>query len=81
MELELPSLVAALERGRGRGRGTTVAVTVDAAQWPDVPHTVMAPGRVIAWNRPDPRARSMSSPWTAGSAAAVADICRLEGRI
>ncbi|GAA3799147.1 hypothetical protein GCM10022403_036380 [Streptomyces coacervatus] len=44
LELELPSLVALLEPGRG----TTVRVTVDAAQWPDAPHTVMAPGRVIA---------------------------------
>lgn len=43
LELELPSLVAELEPGWG----TTVHVTVDAAQWPDVPHTVMAPGRVI----------------------------------
>ncbi|MGW6960148.1 DUF5994 family protein [Streptomyces chartreusis] len=44
LELELPSLVAALEPDRG----TTVRVTVDAAQWPDAPHTVMAPGQVIA---------------------------------
>ncbi|MFF4257638.1 DUF5994 family protein [Streptomyces sp. NPDC001663] len=43
LELELPSLVASLEPGRG----ATVRVTVDAAQWPDAPHTVMAPGRVI----------------------------------
>ncbi|MER8011900.1 DUF5994 family protein [Streptomyces sp. NPDC094149] len=43
LELELPSLVAALQTGWG----TTVRVTVDAAQWPDVPHKVMAPGRVI----------------------------------
>ncbi|MFJ9909605.1 DUF5994 family protein [Streptomyces sp. NPDC101152] len=43
LELELPSLVTALEPGRY----TTVGVTVDAAQWPDAPHTVMAPGRVI----------------------------------
>ena len=43
LELELPSLVAALEPGWG----TTVCVTVDAAQWPAVPHKVMAPGRVI----------------------------------
>ncbi|MFF4799924.1 DUF5994 family protein [Streptomyces sp. NPDC001351] len=44
LELELPSFVASLEPGRG----TTVRVTVDAAQWPDAPHAVMAPGRVIA---------------------------------
>jgi hypothetical protein len=43
LELELPSLVATLEPDLG----TTVYVTVDAAQWPDAPHTVMAPGRVI----------------------------------
>jgi hypothetical protein len=44
LELELPSLVAALEPDRG----STVHVTVDAAQWPDTPHTVLAPGQVIA---------------------------------
>lgn len=44
LELELPSLIAALEPDRG----STVRVTVDAAQWPDAPHTVMAPGQVIA---------------------------------
>ncbi|MFE7165914.1 DUF5994 family protein [Streptomyces sp. NPDC057616] len=44
LELELPALVASLEPGRG----TTVRVTVDATQWPGAPHTVMAPGRVIA---------------------------------
>lgn len=44
LELELPSLVAALEPDRG----STVRVSVDAAQWPDTPHTVMAPGQVIA---------------------------------
>ncbi|MDT7839714.1 DUF5994 family protein [Streptomyces justiciae] len=43
LELELPSLAAALEPDRC----STVGVTVDAAQWPDAPHTVMAPGRVI----------------------------------
>lgn len=43
LELELPSLVAALEPDRF----TTVAVTVDAAQWPDAPHRVMSPGRTI----------------------------------
>ncbi|MFI8531292.1 DUF5994 family protein [Streptomyces aquilus] len=44
LELELPSLVAALEPDRG----STVRITVDAAQWPDPPHTIMAPGQVIA---------------------------------
>ncbi|MET9912304.1 DUF5994 family protein [Streptomyces sp. NPDC006476] len=44
LELELPSLVAALEPDPG----STVRITVDAAQWPDTPHTVMAPGQVIA---------------------------------
>jgi hypothetical protein len=43
LELELPSLVGSLEPGWG----TTVHVTVDPAEWPDAPHTVMAPGRVI----------------------------------
>ncbi|MEV0180491.1 DUF5994 family protein [Streptomyces sp. NPDC050625] len=44
LELELPSLVGSLEPEAG----TTVRVTVDPAEWPDAPHTVMAPGRVIA---------------------------------
>ncbi|WP_432174047.1 DUF5994 family protein [Streptomyces sp. Tue6028] len=44
LELELPSLVGSLEPDSG----ATVRVTVAPAEWPDVPHTVMAPGRVIA---------------------------------
>ncbi|MFF4562377.1 DUF5994 family protein [Streptomyces sp. NPDC001435] len=44
LELELPALVCSLEPDAG----TTVRVTVDPAEWPDAPHTVMAPGRVIA---------------------------------
>ncbi|MES5819418.1 DUF5994 family protein [Streptomyces sp. RG80] len=43
LELELPSLAATLEPTWG----TAVRVTLDAAQWPGAPHTVMAPGRVI----------------------------------
>ncbi|MFE0509733.1 DUF5994 family protein [Streptomyces sp. NPDC058964] len=43
LELELPSLVSSLEPDSD----TTVRVTVDPAEWPDAPHTVMAPGRVI----------------------------------
>lgn len=43
LELELPSLVATLEPDLG----TMVYVTVASAQWPDAPHTVMAPGRTI----------------------------------
>ncbi|WP_367321814.1 DUF5994 family protein [Streptomyces sp. HUAS ZL42] len=41
--LELPSFFASLQLGWD----TAVRVTVDAAQWPDAPPTVMAPGRVI----------------------------------
>ncbi len=44
LELELPSLVGSLEPDPD----TTVRVTVDPAEWPDTPRTVMAPGRVIA---------------------------------
>lgn len=44
LELELPSLVGLLEPERG----ATVRVTVDTAQWPDAPPTVMARGREIA---------------------------------
>ncbi|MEV7240593.1 DUF5994 family protein [Streptomyces sp. NPDC093248] len=44
LELELPSLVASLEPDPD----TTVRVTVDPAEWPDSPRTVMAPGGVIA---------------------------------
>ncbi|MEU6771802.1 DUF5994 family protein [Streptomyces sp. NPDC046759] len=44
LELELPSLVSSLEAGTA----ATIRVTVDPAEWPDAPHTVMAPGRVIA---------------------------------
>nr|WP_234439845.1 DUF5994 family protein [Streptomyces bicolor] len=43
LELELPALVDSL----GSGLGTITRVTVDAVAWPDVPHTVTAPGRVI----------------------------------
>ncbi|MEU2286653.1 DUF5994 family protein [Streptomyces sp. NPDC013178] len=43
LELELPALVGSL----GPGLGTVTRVTVDAVAWPDVPRTVMAPGRVI----------------------------------
>jgi hypothetical protein len=44
LELELPSLVSSLEPDPD----TRVQVTVDPAEWPDTPRTVMAPGRVIA---------------------------------
>ncbi len=44
LELELPSLVGSLEPDSD----TSVRVTVDPAEWPDAPHTVMAPGREIA---------------------------------
>ncbi|MFE9492924.1 DUF5994 family protein [Streptomyces collinus] len=44
LELELPSLVGSLEPDPD----TTVRVTVDPAEWPGTPSTVMAPGRVIA---------------------------------
>ncbi|WP_317446183.1 DUF5994 family protein [Streptomyces collinus] len=44
LELELPSLIDSLEPDPD----TTVRVTVDPAEWPDAPGTVMAPGRVIA---------------------------------
>ncbi|MGW1586388.1 DUF5994 family protein [Streptomyces sp. NPDC002386] len=44
LELELPSLVESLEPDPD----TTVRVTVDPAEWPDAPRTVMAPGGVIA---------------------------------
>ncbi|MGV4987131.1 DUF5994 family protein [Streptomyces sp. NRAIS4] len=44
LELELPSLVGSLEPDPD----TTVRVTVDPAEWPDAPHTVMSPGREIA---------------------------------
>ncbi|MER7184668.1 DUF5994 family protein [Streptomyces hyaluromycini] len=44
LELELPSLVSELEPVPG----AQVRVTVDPADWPDAPRTVMAPGRVIA---------------------------------
>ncbi|MFE1754633.1 DUF5994 family protein [Streptomyces anandii] len=43
LELELPPLVSSLEPDPD----TTVRVTVDPAEWPDTPRTVMAPGRVI----------------------------------
>jgi hypothetical protein len=44
LELELPSLVCSLEPDPE----ATVRVTVDPAEWPGAPHTVMAPGRVIS---------------------------------
>ncbi|WP_238431778.1 DUF5994 family protein [Streptomyces cavernae] len=44
LELELPSLLGSL----GPGWGSPMRVTVDPADWPDAPNTVMAPGRVIA---------------------------------
>ncbi|MGW0884261.1 DUF5994 family protein [Streptomyces sp. NPDC002671] len=44
LELELPSLIGSLEPDSD----ATIRVTVDPAEWPDAPHTVMAPGRVIA---------------------------------
>ncbi|GHI06178.1 hypothetical protein AQI88_28890 [Streptomyces cellostaticus] len=44
LELELPSLVGSLEPEPG----VALRVSVDPAGWPDAPHTVMAPGRVIA---------------------------------
>lgn len=44
LEIELPSLVGSLEPDPG----TAVRVTVNTAEWPDTPRTVMAPGRVIA---------------------------------
>jgi hypothetical protein len=43
LELELPALVDSL----GPSLGTITHVTVDAVAWPDVPHTVTAPGRAI----------------------------------
>ncbi|MFD8725663.1 DUF5994 family protein [Streptomyces sp. NPDC059629] len=43
LELELPSLVAALEPDLD----AEVRVTVDPAEWPGAPHAVMAPGRAI----------------------------------
>src|SRR5689334_12567598 len=46
LELELPSLVDLLEPESEPG--AAIRVTVDPAEWPDYPHTVMAPGRVIA---------------------------------
>ncbi|MHB9860592.1 DUF5994 family protein [Streptomyces sp. YIM S03343] len=44
LELELPSLIGTLEPDPG----AAVRVTMDPAEWPDAPRTVMAPGRVIA---------------------------------
>ncbi|WP_234435981.1 DUF5994 family protein [Streptomyces sp. NRRL S-813] len=44
LELELPSLIGSLEPDPG----AAVRVSVDPAEWPDAPNTVMAPGRVIA---------------------------------
>jgi hypothetical protein len=44
LELELPALIGTLEPDPG----AAVRVTVDPAEWSDAPHTVMAPGRVIA---------------------------------
>ncbi|MFI1761483.1 DUF5994 family protein [Streptomyces sp. NPDC020800] len=44
LELELPSLVGSLEPEPG----AAIRVTVDPAEWPDAPHTIMAPGGVIA---------------------------------
>ncbi|MFF7979905.1 DUF5994 family protein [Streptomyces sp. NPDC007901] len=43
LELELPSLVGTLEPDPD----AEVWVTVDPAEWPGAPHTVMAPGRAI----------------------------------
>lgn len=43
LELELPSLVAALEPDVD----AEIRVTVDPAAWPDAPYAVMAPGRAI----------------------------------
>ncbi|MER5796626.1 DUF5994 family protein [Streptomyces sp. NPDC001980] len=43
LELELPSLVSALEPDLD----AEVRVTVDPAEWPGAPHAVMAPDRVI----------------------------------
>jgi hypothetical protein len=44
LELELPSLIGSLEPDAG----AAVRVSVDPAEWPDAPNTVMAPGRVIS---------------------------------
>lgn len=44
LQLELPSLIDLLEPDPG----AAIRVTVDPAEWPEAPHTVMAPGRVIA---------------------------------
>ncbi|WP_191878362.1 DUF5994 family protein [Streptomyces filipinensis] len=44
LELELPSLVGSSEPQLG----AAIRVTVNPAGWPGAPHTVMAPGRVIA---------------------------------
>ncbi|WP_225824404.1 DUF5994 family protein [Streptomyces naphthomycinicus] len=43
LELELPSLADLLEPDPD----AAIRVTVDPVEWPDAPHTVMAPGRVI----------------------------------
>lgn len=43
LELELPSLVGALEPDPD----AEVRVAVDPAEWPGAPHAVMAPGRAI----------------------------------
>jgi hypothetical protein len=43
LELELPALIGAL----AAGLGAVTHVTVDTAAWPDAPHRVPAPGRVI----------------------------------
>ncbi|MFJ5530187.1 DUF5994 family protein [Streptomyces sp. NPDC093261] len=50
LELELPSLVSSLDPDPD----TTVRVTVNPAEWPDAPPTVMAPGRVIAVEPAEP---------------------------
>jgi len=47
LELELPALVGSLDPGCG----TVTHVTVDTAAWPDAPHTVIAPGRMIEVER------------------------------
>ncbi|MGW3209572.1 DUF5994 family protein [Streptomyces sp. NPDC001135] len=70
LELELPSLVGSLEPDPD----TTVRVTVDPAEWPDTPCTVMAPGRVTAVEPADPE-----NPLTGARMLALAETDRLGG--
>ncbi|MER6067992.1 DUF5994 family protein [Streptomyces sp. NPDC001817] len=62
-ELELPSLVGSLEPDPD----TMVRVTVDLAEWPDTPYTVMAPDRVIAVEPSGPRGETHAISLDCGS--------------